>query len=286
VDAAVAQKAVEKPPVFTAFPAPGMTEKGPFGLLPIVRAADKARPFDVYRHPFPAGDLTKSLLALVVVDVGLSDKLSNAFLQSMPAGINVVISRQAKTPQEWVSRVRAAGGEVWADLGVEPQRYPVDDPGAHALFSNASIDQNQQALLRQLSMFGGYVGVFARGASPYFTNNQDAEFLSNAVYSRGLGFVMNTVLADPVFKKNAAKEKAAFYQGAMLQLDEPVLADRFIKVAENQARAQGYSILIVSPPMASHPKIKKWVAGLSDRGVALAPLSVIAERGLTLMPGR
>lgn len=270
-----------------AFPASGMVEdKPPYGQLPIIRAADKMRPFDVYRQPFSTEQLKKPLVALVVLDMGLSEKSSNEFLKSMPKGTSMVISRTARGPQEFVDRARAAGFEVWADLAVEPPQYPANDPGAYALFSNASIDQNLDALYRQLSSFGGYAGVFASSSSPYFLNNQDAEFLSHALFERGLSLAINAPRVDETFLKNAADQKSPFYQGAMLRLEEPVLSERFIKVAETQAHTQGYSILVITPNSAIRKAIVAWANGLSEKGIVIAPLSVITERGINLMAGR
>lgn len=275
------------PQTLVPFPVPGMTEdKPPYGALPVMRAGDQARPFDVYRVPFAKENLDKPLISVVVMDFGLSQTATSTVLQSMPVGTAVVLNRTARGAQDVAAQAHKAGFEIWADLAVEPMNYPADDPGANALFSNASIEQNQDALYRQLAAFMGYAGVFVSSSSPYLKNNQDADFLSRALFSRGLGVMANTDQVDNAFVKNAASSRAPFFAGAMIRVDEPSDAVRQMKVAQAQALKNGYSILVIPPSKGVGLMVQGWIKGLADQGIAMAPLSVIAERGLILMAGR
>lgn len=289
VEPVAAAPAVAPVPVVAPalFPVPGMTEDiPPYGALPIIRTGDHLRPFDVYRAPFAKENLDKPLIAVVVMDFGLSKTSTSTVLESMPPGTAVVLNRTARGGQDIAAQAHQAGFEIWADLGVEPMNYPADDPGANALFSNASIEQNQDALYRQLSAFTGYAGVFVSSPSPYLKNNQDADFLSRALFARGLGLMVNTDQVDGALTKNAASARAPFYYGAMVRVDEPSNAVRQMKAAQGQAQKNGYSILLIPPSKGVGLMVQGWMKGLTDQGIVMAPLSVIAERGLTLMAGQ
>lgn len=260
--------------------------KPPYGPLPIVRARDHVRPFDVYRQTFDPQLLAHPLVAVVVSDFGLSDQATEGVLQFLPDGVSVVLSNLAAQPAALAQKAYDKGFEIWMDLAVEPVNYPSDDPGANALFSNASIDQNQEALLKQLGAFTGYAGVFVAHDSPYLSNDQDGDFLSRALFDRGVGMVVHADKVDPIFAETARKQKAPFFQGAMIAVDDSSHAVSAMMQAETAARKNGYSILIVPPQKGVRLMLEGWMKSLQDKGIALAPLSVVAERGLTLMTER
>lgn len=270
-------------PAKIELPLAGLTEHNDkYGDLPIIRVTDKLRPFDAYRQTFPADNLDKPLVAVVMLDYGLSTKDSSSVLGVLPNGINLVLSTAASNTKNWAQQAYDHGHEVWLELAVEPEDYPLSDPGAHALLTSASIEQNQSALMSQLGAAVGYAGIFAVEPSPYFTSGADADFVSGGVFARGLGLIVNSAHADPVIKNAAIETKTPFYIGNMITATDPDQYQDNFKQAEATAKEKGFSIILFHPLPKTQKAILDWVGNLKAAGFALAPLSVLAERGADL----
>ncbi len=264
-------------------PLPGLTEQhAKYGDLPIIRKSDHLRPFDAYRHPFAKDNLSKPLIAVVMMDYGLSEQGSDGILGVLPSGVNLLLSTAARDTRAWVQKAYDHGHEVWLQLALEPPDYPASDPGAHALMTAGSIESNQDALLAQLGHAVGYAGVFSPLPSPYFLSGADADFAANAMFDRGLGLMINASTTSPIVRNAALDSKAPFYMGDMIVAADPRLyPDAFAK-AEAQAQKNGFAIIVFSPLPFAQKKMLDWTGQLTARGFSLAPLSIISERGKDL----
>lgn len=273
-------------PAKATVPTPGLTEHDiVFGDLPIIRKSDNLRPFDAYRQPFAADQLTRPLIAVAMLDYGLSAQASGSILGVMPPEVNVILSSAARDDTNWSQQAFDHGHELWLELAVEPADYPASDPGKNGLLTAASIEKNLANIKTQLGQAVGYAGVFARDGSPFFTTGADADFLSGAIFSRGLGMMLNTTHVDNVIRSEATREKAPYYAGNMIMLDDIKTADALAaqtSAAENMATNKGFAIVLFHPTRFSQQSVLSWLSTLRGKGYALAPLSVIAERGVEL----
>jgi polysaccharide deacetylase 2 family uncharacterized protein YibQ len=271
-----------------SLPVAGLTEdKPPYGHLPIIRESDNLRPFDAYRQPFASDQLAKPLIAVVMLDYGLSDNASGSILGVMPPEVNLVLSTAAQGTTEWAQKAFDHGHEMWLDLAVETPDYPLSDPGANALLSSAPVERNQAALFTQLGHAVGYAGVFGSYPSPYYTTGADADFISGNIYARGLGLILNTNRADMLMRREADRQKAPFYAGNMVMIDR-ILDDSAMMAAftqvEQQARKRGFAFALFHPTPYARKSVLNWMSTLKTKGLAMAPLSVLAERGADLQP--
>lgn len=273
------------PPDKVSLPMPGLTahdEK--YGELPVVRKEDGLRPFDAYRHPFAAAQLKKPLVAIVMMDYGLSAQASKSILGVLPSGVNLLLSPAADKPNEWVQQAYDHGHEVWLQLAVEPDNYPLSDPGANALLTAASVEKNQASMLHQLGHAVGYVGAFSPTPSPYFASGGDADFAANAIFSRGLGLMVNSPASAAIVRNAALEAKAPFYMAQMITVDGPDDYLDAFHAAEVRAQEKGFAIILFYPLSFAQKKVIDWTGDLQAKGYALTPLSVIAERGKDLSP--
>lgn len=272
-------------PAKVTLPLPGLTEdKPPYGALPIVRTTDELRPFDAYRRPFAAGDLDKPLIALAMLDYGLSVRDSKSVLGVMPAGINLILSRAARDATTWSQQAYDHGHEVWLDLATEPADYPLNDPGAHALMTSASIEKNQESLLHQLGHAVGYAGVFAADPGPYFASGADADFAAGIIFARGLGLMVNAPDTATIARSAANEARAPLYAAPMTVMDHAANYESAFRQAERNAKEKGYAIVLFRPLPPAQKAVMSWIETLKAKGYALAPLSIIAERGAELAP--
>lgn len=273
----------DSPPEKTTLPLTDLIEeKAPYGALPIIRPSDGLRPFDAYRKTFPSNNLSKPLIVLVMLDYGLSEQASKSVLDVFPENINFVLSNSAQKKTEWIQKAYDHGHEVWLDLAVEPENYPLNDRGTHTLLTSSSVEKNQDSLFHQLGSGAGYAGVFVSEKTPYFSSGADADFVANSVFERGLGLAINTQNIDRVVRTSAIAKKAPFYTGSMFTLTTSKQTDTLFRTIENDARKNGFSIVLFYPFPTSQKFVLNWIGVLKASGFALAPLSVIAERGAEL----
>lgn len=258
-------------------PDPALIENiAPYGDLPKIDKANMRRPFDAYRMPFDPQNLSKPLVSFVMMDVGLSSKLSSEIIGSLQPETTVMLSSSGHELSEWGKKARAKKAEVWLELAAEPDDYPKSDAGMNALLTSASIEQNQTSILYQLGKATGYVGLISPYDSPYFQTGADADFLAGSIFERGLGLVIHTSEDIPALKSESVTQNIPFYTDDILTLSPEYDDAKARKIVTDRLSQKGYAVVFVPPSATSIKLYKNLSSALIDQGVALAPLSAIA----------
>ena len=221
-----------------------------------------------------------------------------AAITVLPAAISLALSPYAPRTDALLARARDTGHEVFLSLPMEPQGYPLNDPGDRALLTGASQQTNAQRLEWALTRFSGYVG--ATGALGGEQGGLRGERFGAALDQmlplletlgrRGLLYV------DP--RPNAAwtatslpaptkgSQPLARSRGVDLVVDEQA-GDSAIDAAlvrlEVIARKRGSAIgLLGLPAPVAMERVGVWALGLPARGVSLAPVSAVVQ--MPVMP--
>ncbi|HST75312.1 MAG TPA: divergent polysaccharide deacetylase family protein, partial [Acetobacteraceae bacterium] len=169
---------------------------------------------------------------------------------------------------------RAAGHEFLISLPMEPQGYPLNDAGDHALLTAVTPELNRSRLDWALSRITGYVG--ATGAlgllrgERFAGSPQMAPVLAD-LNDRGLLYVDGRPGRPPV--------PSAWSRGVDLVIDEPAVRTEIeakLAALEQIARDKGSALGLAG---ATRPitvdRLAAWTNGLAARGFALAPVSAI-----------
>jgi polysaccharide deacetylase 2 family uncharacterized protein YibQ len=254
----------------------------PYGPIPTV-TKDGRRPFDAYRHTVSPDVLKKPLIAVAVLDFGLSVKQSESALAALPTDVSFVLSPTPDNAADWARMATKHGHEIWAELLVEPDGYPANDPGPHALMTASSIEQNHDALMAQLGRSVGYVGFIAPRFGPYFKSSADFGAITNNILSRGLGMMINGDDTPGRLSDDVRKSNPPYFWGAMFSVTTPNQAADILTRAEQAAADHGFAVVTFTPLPGTTKAVQNWLAQVQQKGFALAPLSVIAERGIDLM---
>lgn len=269
------EKAATKGPV-PLLPAPmeGLFEVTPIGFLPKI-SNKNVTPFKAYKKPFhPAG---KPLVVIVVRDYGLSERLSDDILSSLPEYVSFMISPYAENPEEWQSRAREDGHELWLEVPVENAQYPRRDPGAQGIMARNSIKENKERLEWLMSRAAGYAGIAMHSDSMLAVNTPMVTHMLGNIAQRGLGvFEMNPDAPD--FVEATARDSKAPYAKSMVFLESVSL-----KMLETMARQSGFVIGVLEPHPNAIQSLKIWLDTLSAKGFAMAPLSAIMEMNGTVV---
>ena len=257
---------------------PALLEPGPSGgSAPLPRiAADGRRPMQVYAAPFDRRG-SAPRVAVLLAGMGLSEADSLEAARTLPAGITFAVSPYGGALPAVVAAARATQHEFLLAIPMEPQGFPLADPGNRALMSNLSRADNRTRLLWALTRTAGYVGATAalgelRGERFLGLPDQMEPVLTD-LSTRGLLFV------DPRVGEPALP--LVWSRGVDLVLDDPPTResiDARLAELESIARTKGTALgLAGTPRPATVQRLAAWSASLRDKGLALAPVSAIVQ---------
>jgi polysaccharide deacetylase 2 family uncharacterized protein YibQ len=252
-------------------PAPGLGSD----VLPRI-AADGRMPMQVYAAGFDASS-RRPRVGLLLAGLGLNQAESEAAIRALPRGVTLAISPYARNPAKLLDAARLAEHEYLLSIPMEPQGFPLNDPGKQALMTNQSVEQNRERLDWMLSRIAGYAG--AVGAEGSLRGERFASLPDqiNPVLAelsrRGLLYV------DP--RPDAAPQPLIWSRSVDLVLDEPgAAADIDDKLAQlaRLARTKGSALGFAGTvrPVTTQ-RLAAWAIGLAADGLVLAPVSALVR---------
>ncbi len=253
-------------------PDPALLEAGPDGgRLPQI-AADGRMPMQVYAAGFDRSS-RRPRIGLVLGGIGLDTAASTAAIRTLPPGITLAISPYAASPQKTLEAARFAEHEYLLALPMEPEGFPLNDPGPRALMTNLSPAENLDRLNWLLSRIAGYAGVTGalgvlRGERFAAATDQMSPLLAR-IAQRGLLYI------DP--RLGQAPLPRVWSRDVDVVVDEPVAEiDGKLTELERIARNTGSALgLAGTPRPVTVQRIATWANSLADRGFVLAPTSAL-----------
>ncbi len=276
--AAVVRPVVSHAPGTIAPPQPALEEASkayPGSVLPRI-GADRVSPMQAYAAAADPAE-ARPRIAILMAGIGLSASQSEDAIASLPGAVSLAVSPYAYRPQALLAEARARGHEYLVSIPMEPQGYPLDDAGDHALMTGNTDAKNLSLLDWALSRFAGYVGATGalggglRGERFAASPPQMAPVMAELA-ARGLLYV------DP--RPGAARPPEVVGRGVDLVLDEPAVRTEIeAKLArlEQIARDRGSAIGLAGLPRpVTVDRIAAWANTLATRGLALMPVSAVA----------
>jgi len=255
---------------------PDLTEDHPLGPLPRI-ADDGRKAWRHYARPFQNPE-SKPRIAVVIGRLGLHHANTEAAIQKLPQEVTLAFSTAAKDLDRWVENARAAGHEAIVELPLEPTEFPRVDPSPHTLLSRLPADDNMLRLNWVLSRFGAHIGVLPVGADLFLGQPKDAQFVMEALKSRGLMMLDTRPTGD----------NRAFLQARQVGLPVAVVdlmidrtpsraeIDRALAALEALARKDGFALGFAATPLpVTIAAVAAWAETLEDKGILLAPASAM-----------
>ncbi|NKC32712.1 divergent polysaccharide deacetylase family protein, partial [Falsiroseomonas selenitidurans] len=278
LDPAGAPRAAAAAPQIAA-PDPALLERGRHGMVPRV-GPDGRTSIRAYARPFDRDGERRPRIGIVVGNMGLFAQHSEDAIRRLPGAVSLAFSPYALRPEPLLDRARARGMEILVALPLEPAGFGQNaDPGDRALLTGLPVEENLERLDWVLSRIQGQVG--AIGALGRLRGERFAEStdllgtIQAALTTRGLLYV------DP--RPGAPTPARAFGRTVDLILDEPsetrLEVERRLAELEALARRNNSALGLAGNPVPSIiAAILAWSAGLEERGVVLAPVSVLLRR--------
>ena len=240
------------------------------------RGQDGIAPMQAYARPFDHAD-TRPRIAVVVAGVGLSDTDSLAAINQLPPEVDLAISAYADAPGPLADQARERGHELLLSLPMEPEGYPMNDEGPHALLTGAAAEDNERNLEWTLSRFGAYAGV--TGASDGMQGERFAGMAvpfgvtARELSSRGLFYVDARPDAPPTPNLAGCSVNLVLDRSPARAAIEMQLAN-----LERLAHDRGSAVGVAGPPLpAVVEAIAVWARDLEAHGVVLAPVSALSH---------
>ena len=242
-------------------------------VLPRI-AADGRQPMRVYAAGFDP-TTTRPRVGVLIAGVGLNVAASRRAIADLPGAVSLAVSPYTDNPEPLLASARLRGHEYLLSLPMEPLRFPLNDAGPNALLTTLSPQQNLPRLIWALSRLQGYAGATdilgaMRGERLADMPEQMAPIMAE-LSRRGLMYVAAPNQASPA--------PSAWSKAVDLVIDDPATAadiDARLAVLEAMARDHGAALgLIETPSPVAVERLAAWASGLSNRGLALAPVSAL-----------
>ena len=216
-------------------------------------------------------------VGVVLAGVGMNAAESEAAIRSLPGGITLAISPYARDTAKVLGAARITEHEYLLSIPMEPQGFPLNDPGRQALMTNLSLEQNRARLDWMLSRIAGYVG--AIGAEGSLRGERFASLpdqidpILDDLSQRGLLYV------DP--RPGAAPLPLVWSRTVDLIVDEPGTAGgiddklaQLVRLAREKGSALGFA---GSVRPVTVQRLAAWATNLAADGLTLAPVSALVR---------
>lgn len=233
-----------------------------------------------YARPYTGADNDVPKIALMVTDIGLNSRSSNAAIDNLPGQIDLAYSPYGRNLQDWMDRGRAKGHEGFLMIPTEPVNYPANDPGPHTLITDLSPRDNLLRLDWVLSQVTGYVGVINHMGSKFTTSEEALNPIMTDLQSRGLMFVdarssrysMAARIARALNMPRAINDR---------YIDNVITAEEIqsqLRELEITANTFGVALGLARATPLTIDQIAIWSETLSNKGIELVPVTAIANR--------
>jgi polysaccharide deacetylase 2 family uncharacterized protein YibQ len=237
---------------------------------------DRSSSIRTYARPFDRND-PRPRIAIIVNNMGLFAQHSEEAIRRLPGGVTLAFSPYAPRTEPLLERARARGMELLIALPLEPQGFgQTADPGDRALLTSLPLGENLDrldwALSRMQGMVGAIGGLGSMRGERFAANGDLLATLQQTLTQRGLLYV------DP--RPGAPQPARAFGRSVDILLDEPSAVrsevERQLAALEALARQNRSAVGLANDPVPSViAAIAGWAQGLEERGVVIAPISVL-----------
>ncbi len=251
------------------------TENGP---LPII-AKDGRQPWIEYSRNFKQSD-RKPRVAIIINNLGLSATYTEQILKLMPKNITLSFSHISPKLKKWVREARQKGFEVLMDLPMEPDGFPRNDPGRSTLLTSLSEVENLNRLEYVMVQSGGYVGLLSTHGSKFTLNSELLLPILKAIKDRGLLYVDSRTTSQSLGPELSSDIQLprAFNDVFIDKIPSQEHITTKLRELERIVMDKKFAVAIARPLPISMEILSEWASSLKKKGIALAPITAIADK--------
>ena len=259
-------------------PDPELVEQSKQGPLPKV-SGDGRMAWRVYARPSDAADV-RPRVAIVIGGLGMSRAATEAAINRLPGAVTLAFDPYAEGIEDWVVAARQAGHEVLMGLPMEPNDFPLRDPGPYAMMTSLEAPQNLQRLNFILSRASGYVGLIAVMGSRFSIEEDHIRPLLMTVRNRGLMYVDSGTAEKSLAPKIASTigMPSAVVESFLDGDPSKAAIDAQLVEVENRARRNSVTVAVGQPLPTTLDRVAAWISTLEGKKLVLVPVSAIADK--------
>ena len=253
-----------------------VTEKTKDGPLPRVSSRGR-KPFDAYSQVTPLAVVSSARpkIVLVLGGMGLNASLTKKAIAELPGDVTLGFAPYGENLQAQVNAARAQGHEILLQVPMEPMGYPGSNPGPRTLLSDATPQENLDALRWHMSRFAGYSGITNYMGARLLSAEEALKPVMGEVKKRGLVYLEDAT-ANPTLSPKVAGAARLPIQRANILIDAeptaPAIREALERLEQEAART-GLAIGTGAGLAVTIETVAEWAKTLQERGMLLVPVS-------------
>jgi len=251
-----------------------LTEKGPFGILPVI-SADGREPWRIYARPFTSAQANRPQMSVVLTGLGLQPELLTYAIRKLPANVTFSLSPYAPGLQSKMDAIRSNGHEVLIEAPLETLTPSTVDQGTYEMKVAYDATENLDRLKWVLSRGQGFVGVVNLLGDKFIRFEQSLKPVLSELANRGILFIDNGQFSTSETTTVSETTSLKFLK-LYSALDEellPAKVETELAFASEQAVTEGVVIVHARATPMTIDTLVKWVAGIKARNIELVPVS-------------
>jgi polysaccharide deacetylase 2 family uncharacterized protein YibQ len=265
-------------------PIEDVTETTEAGPLPRISSGGR-KPFDIYSQdvPLSVSSSQRPKIAIVLGGMGLNEKLTAKAIEELPGDITLGFAPYGENLQNQVNLARAEGHEIMLQVPMEPLGFPATNPGPKTLLSDATPQQNIEALRWHMSRFAGYSGVTNYMGARLLATEDALRPVLAEVRDRGLVYLEDATV-NRTLSPAVVEEVRLPTQRASMVIDADPTASAIAEALaglEREAIKNGSAIATGSGLDVTIETVAEWAKTLQEKGILLVPLSATYKGSAT-----
>jgi len=220
---------------------------------------------------------SKPMIAIVIDDMGL-DRTRNPKVLKLPKEVTLSYLPYSPNIRWQASQALNAGHELLLHMPMEPERKTAN-PGPNYLGANMNPLELQSRLEKNLTAFGGYVGINNHMGSKLTCSRDALSVIMAELKTRGLSF-LDSRSGDCATAETVAREYGLKTTHRDIFIDHSnslAAASHALAETEAAARRTGSAIAIGHPKDNTIAALAKWIPTLEAKGFQLVPVSQVIK---------
>ncbi len=249
-------------------------EKPKYEIFP---EKDFIPPKEFVKPPPDASPSKLPKVAIIIDDLGYDPRLAKKFVD-IDKNFTFSIIPSSPFHGKVARMIRERGGELMLHLPMEPNEYPIVDPGPGALFANMSPDELVSRLRENINLLPGIKGVNGHMGSRLTENSDQMNQIFTILKREDLYFVDSFTSPRSVCESSAKLLQVPFARRDVFidHLQDEIFIraqlDHLVKIAQKHGEAVG-----IAHPHKATIKVLKEVVPEMKKKVELIPASKLVR---------
>lgn len=216
-------------------------------------------------------DPNKPYISIVIGGLGLSKTTTEA-AAVLPKEITFSFSPYSFGVEEIVAKYITSGRQILVDLPLEPEDYPLSDPGNLGFLSKFPKEKNTGNLAKVAAKFDKIAGLAVMDPEK-LTVSPASDVLIDALAAKHLTVVYGSPAINPSFIDKAALKGVRVTPRDVI-IDAKISKSEIeenLKSLEEIARKNGKAVGIGRPYPVTIKAVSEWASSLKAKGIELRP---------------